>query len=493
MIFRACSALVATTVLALGGCNATGGDTNDGTCDPLAPECEEGRVCAQVADGEPTCLAPIVIRGQVVALVDDSPIEGALVQAVDINGAAVGTSAMTDADGRYELTVGALRDAEGAPIDGVYTLRVQAMAFQEFPTALRPALPLDAATAVEVAGEDENTTARFMIDNALTVVKLIALPGDSSMLGSIVGTISADINAGILVIADGDPGTFTGFSDAEGVFTIFNVPAGTYTVSGFAAGVQLGSVSATLTIEAATEENPEPMNVTEVALAGADRPLSTVTGSVQIVDAPGGALTSVVLAVESTFVEEAARGAVPPGLRVGGIEDAFTIEGVPDGRYVVLAAFENDNLVRDPDQSIGGTAIVTIDMPPGDGNDTLTLSEGFKVTEALNIVGPGANGPEQVDSLTPVFEWADDSSEDGYEIRVFDAFGNLVWTDEIGSVTGSATVTHAYAGPALEPGVFYQFRVTSFRDRTGGRSFISTTEDLEGVFYFVDEAVTQAP
>jgi hypothetical protein len=196
--------------------------------------------------------------------------------------------------------------------------------------------------------------------------------------------------------------------------------------------------------------------------------------------------------VESTFVEQAARGTVPPGLRVGGIDGAFTIANVPDGRYVVLAAFEDDNLVRDPDQAIGGTAIVRIELPPDDGGDTLALSEGFKVTEALNIIGPGANGPEQVGSLTPVFEWADDSSEDGYEIRVFDAFGGLVWTDEIGSVSGSATVTHTYGGPALEPGVYYQFRVTSFRDRTGGRTFISATEDLKGVFFFVDETATEA-
>jgi hypothetical protein len=32
--------------------------------------------------------------------------------------------------------------------------------------------------------------------------------------------------------------------------------------------------------------------------------------------------------------------------------------GVPDGKYVALAAFENDGLVRDPDTSIGGTQIV---------------------------------------------------------------------------------------------------------------------------------------
>jgi len=481
-----------TLLLPLGvvGCNPAGNaPQDDGTCDPEAPECGEGLVCEQVLDGEPTCLSPIVIRGDVLALLDDATIEGALVQAVDINGAAIGTSGTTDADGRYELTVPALRDENGAPLEGIYTLRVQAAGFQEFPTALRPALPLDATSAVaDGAGGQGGSTGEgsvdFVIENALTTVKLIALPGDTSLLGSIVGTVSAEKNAGILVIAEGTAGTLTGFSDSEGVFTIFNVPAGSYAVSGFAAGVQLDDTNVTLDIGE---------NVQGVDLPGADRPLSTVSGNVQIVNAPGGSMTSVVLAVESTFVEAAGRGAVPPGLRVGEIEGAFTIEEVPDGRYVVLAAFENDNLVRDPDQTIGGTAIVRIELPNPDGSGLLTLSEGFKVTEALNVVSPGSDGPEEIAPGAPVFEWEDDSSEDGYEIRVFDAFGDLVWTDETASVSGSATVTRTYAGPDLEPGVFYQFRVTSFRDRTGGRTAISATEDLKGVFYFVDAGAMEQP
>ena len=104
---------------------------------------------------------------------------------------------------------------------------------------------------------------------------------------------------------------------------------------------------------------------------------------------------------------------------------------------------------------------------------------------ALGVMTPGADGPEEVLTPTPTFEWEDDSSEDGYEIRVFDAFGNEIWSDEIGPVSGSTTVTDTYAGPALETGLFYQFRAMSFRDKTGGRTAISSTEDLTGVFQFV--------
>jgi len=454
--------------IAVTGCGSRPTEqTDDGTCDLAAPECPEGMVCNAVLDGDPRCATPVVIRGIVQDLADGTPVIGALVQAVDVNGAAVGTSGETDESGAYTLTVPVLRDENGDPVEGTFTLRVQAATYQEFPTAIRPALPLDATTAQ--AGE-----ADWVIENALTTVGLIALPGDTSNLGSISGAVQAESNAGILMVAEGGGTAFTGFSDSEGIYTIFNVPAGTYDVRGYAIGVQLDPAITTL-------QNGE--SKVGVDVSESDRPLSTVSGNVQIVNAPGEAKTSVVLAVESTFVEAAGRGAVPPGLRIGDITGVFSFEGVPDGRYVVLAAFENDGLVRDPDQTIGGTATVRIEVPDPALGNTVDLPEGFKVTGALAVITPGADGPEQVLTTTPDLEWEDDSSEDGYEIHVFDAFGNEIWNDEIGPVSGSATVTHAYAGPSLEPGMFYQFRVMSFREKDELRTAISTTEDLMGVFF----------
>jgi hypothetical protein len=420
-----------------------------------------------VQDGDARCVGPVVIRGTVLDIADDNAIEGALVQAVDINGAAVGTWAATDESGGFTLFIPAVRDEDDNPIEGIYTLRVQAAAYQEFPTAIRPALPLDVSTAE--SGEDG-----WVIENALTTVGLIALPGDTSDLGSISGTVHAELSSGMLVVAEGANEAKIGFADSEGQYIIFNVPPGTYTLQGYAAGVQVDPATTTLQAGEAGEG---------VDLSESSEPLSTVSGNVQIVNAPGDSQTSVVLSVESTFVEAAGRGTVPPGLRVAEVTGAFSISNVPDGRYVVLAAFENDGLVRDPDQTIGGTQIVRIEVPdPATGN-TIDLPEGFKITGALAVIGPGADAPEDVPTSTPTFEWEDDSSEDGYEIRVFDAFGNEIWSDEIGTVSGSATVTHIYAGPALEPGMFYQFRTTSFRERSEGRVPISTTEDLRGVFY----------
>jgi hypothetical protein len=184
--------------------------------------------------------------------------------------------------------------------------------------------------------------------------------------------------------------------------------------------------------------------------------------------------------VASTFNPVLNRGDVPPGLRSPGagapnVTGAFSITGVPDGNYVVLAAFENDNLVRDPDTSIGGTQIQRITI--GDANRQVTLASSFKITEALRVMRPGAGETPELMIGTPTFTWKDDSSEDRYDLEVFDWKGNSVWKSAVAKQTGG-DVTAAYGGPALQPAFLYQFRVTSFHRDVP----ISQTEDLKGVF-----------
>ena len=450
----------------MAGCSS---DNDHGKkCDPAQDDCGAGTVCEPVQGGDFTCFSPVLLRGKVLHAETGAGIEGALIQAADVNGAAVGTPGVSGADGSYSLSLPATRNKDGKPVAGDYTLRAQAAGFQAFPSPIRPALPIAANSAVA-----EGEAVRWVIEDAQTDIYLIPL-SQAAGLGSISGKITAEKRSGILVVADGGSAGLTGYSDSAGDYTIFNVPAGNYTVRGYAKGVQLATASTTL---AAGE------NKTGVDLAASANPLSTVTGSIQIVNGSGA--TSVILAVESTFVENAARGETPPGLRAPpprtepNVTGNFTIEGVPDGRYVVLAAFENDGLVRDPDQTIGGTKIVHIEVPGTSGN-TVTLPESFKVTAALNVVFPGATGPEGVNAASLAFRFADDSSEDRYELRVFDAFGSEVWSDlAVPKVSGSATVTVNYAGPALEQGMYYQFRATSIKDGVP----ISSTEDLKGVFF----------
>ena len=103
--------LAALLVVTCGGCGESSDD--GGTCDPQEPTCGDGLFCEANVNGEFSCLAPVVIRGRVLDLADAVPIAEALVQAVDANGAAVGTSAATDSEGAYELEVPAT--FEGLP------------------------------------------------------------------------------------------------------------------------------------------------------------------------------------------------------------------------------------------------------------------------------------------------------------------------------------------------------------------------------------------
>lgn len=443
----------------------------------------------------------VLLRGMVTRMDNDDPIEHALVQATDINDTPVGSTAETDANGDYELTVPQLWDLDGVLGNegegegegesqlpyGDYRLRSQAMYYQEFPTAIRPSLPIDMEIAElqeSAEGEGEGID-DWVIDetiSTLTHIKLIPLAGDTSQLGSIAGHIESNRNAGVLVVAERSvTEAFTGLSGFDGNYMIFNVPPGTYTVNGYALGVQLNPAT---NVAVAASETKMDVNLTE-----SSEPLSTVSGNVTIVNAPGGSLTSVVLAVESTFNESVARGIVPPGLRVGEISGAFTIPNVPRGRYVVLAAFENDGLVRDPDPNIAGTQILHLEVPePGPDYD-ITIPDSFKITEALAVVTPGAEGPEAISSPTPNLEWADDSSEEGYTVWVLDSFGNEIWRMDLGPVSGQESVSVPFdqdgsATSALIEGMYYQFRAQSWKeDHLGVRGPISMTEDLRGVFF----------
>lgn len=428
-------------------------------------ECAPGLVCAE-SGGESKCFEDVVIRGRVFDSASDEGIGGAHVIALDDRKTAVSNVAISADDGAYELSVPAPRDDEGKPIDVIYTLRASAQDYQTFPSGIRTALPIEADTATK---EDEGP---YVLQNAITDIALIILEDAERGRPSISGEVVSETRAhGVLVVAEA-ASTHTAVSDVEGNFTIFNVPSGSYEVRGYAQGVQLTPVSVDVSDE----------NVDGVVLEESDAGLSTVTGSINPVE--GAPPTSVVLVVESTFDELFVRGEVPSGLRAPAtgapdITGAWTIEGVPEGRYVVLAAFENDDAVRDPDQAIAGTDIVHIDVPAGQDAE---VPGSPKITEALDVISPGANGPEGLDTA-PTLRWQDDSSEKFYEVRVYNAYGDEVWTDlMVPEVSGGGEVSIPYGGP-FEDGMYYQFRATSFREPGGQPTPISTTEDLRGVFF----------
>jgi hypothetical protein len=440
-------------------CTGCGDDEEkkDGTCTTpgSAAECPAGQVCEEVVGGAPACFAPVSVQGRVFDLATDSGVQGARIVARDANDAAASGVAVSDANGAYSLAVPVPRDASGNPAVTRYTLRADASGYLTFPKAPRLALPVDVSKPVN-----------GIVKTTATDIGLVALESTTG-LGSVSGRVLSENPGGALVVAHhATSGTVTALADRDGGYVIFNVPAGSIDVRGYQRDVNLESKTVTVS-ENARAENVDLALVRSQAV--------TVNGKVEIVNPGNGKDTSVILTVKDTFEPDVARGEAPPGLRVGGVTGTFSIEGVPDGQYVVLAAFENDFLVRDPDTSIGGTALVEITV----AGQNLTLSQSFKITGALDIVSPTA---EEVVTGTPTFVFVDDSSEDHYELAVFDAFGHLVWENKaVPGVSGAKNVSVTYAGDALEVGMLYQFRATSIGK---GGTPISRTEDLEGVFVY---------
>lgn len=411
------------------------------------------------------CFAPVSIRGRVFNIGNSTGIEGARVVAIDTNGSAASGVGVSDATGAYTLRIPAARNSDGT-VQSIaqYTLRADAQNFQTFPSGIRVAIPIDTSTRMMM----NNAT---FVQNATTDIGLFALAPDAR--GTIAGRVDATFpqRAGVLVTATAGMATATAISGTDGTFVVFNAPVGANTVSGYASGLQLTPAMATVTAGPRTEN---------VVLSMATTATGSVSGSINIVNGGGGGSTSVVLVVASTFNAVTERGEVPRGLRANDVTGAFRIEGVPDGDYVILPGFGNDGLVRDPDVNIGGTAILRVTVPTAGSRD-VALAGSFKVTGALNNPSPGRDAPEAVMG-TPTFQWDDDSSEDGYSVVVYDAFGTVRWMTDLPSVSG-ARPSAMYAGPALEAGMYYQFRATSWRTGRMGRTNISRTEELRGVFF----------
>lgn len=443
------------------------GDDGSNLCDPVAGTgCNDGQVCEVVSGAEPACFGPVVVTGRVFDLATDQPIAGARLVALDANGAPAGTVAIAGAQGEYAIAVPTTRASDGTPIGGTaVTLRADAAGYLSFPAGVRPALPIDTTGPVLDNG-------RYVVRSALTDVALLPVAGAPT--GQLHGVAAVNpTHAPVMIVIESAtlPGAVKGRSaiaDRDGDYRFFNLPAGSYQVAGYAVGHSYVTQSITL---AAGQD-------LKVDLALDTAPTSTVTGTVQLVNPQAGTATSVILVVESTFDPLLVRGDNPAGLRAPGpghapdVTGGFQIAGVPAGRYVVLAAFENDHLVRDA-SGIGGTAVVHQQVVAG---QDVTIGDSFKVTGALDIVGPGANGPEVVTG-TPTFRWVDDTSEDRYRLSVFDAYGTEVWQHI--EPSGAHAPSTTYAGPALTAGMTYQFRVLSIKDPN---EELSRTEDLRGVF-----------
>ncbi len=448
---------------------AVGCGEDEKQCDPIAQTgCEGGLVCENVVESKPECFDAVAVEGRVFDLANDKGIDAARVVAVDVNGAAVSNVVKSDSTGAYRLPIPTERNADGSPVSlGTVTLRADAQGFTSFPGTVRQPLPIDMTVAVEKDGA-------LIVKSSITDIGM--LTNADAGAGRIQGTVERpEGSTGIIVVAESNGVGYTAVAARNGDFAILNLPAGEYTVTAYAADHNYLGASA----KVATT----PVDV-DIKLAG-DEP-SSVSGQIAIVDGGGATATSVVLFIESTFDPLTGRGVTVPGLRAPrtgapDVTGAFAIEGVPAGNYVVVAAFENDGLVRDPDLCISGTDDVHIQVAAA---TPLAITDSFKITGALEVMTPGAMAAELI-SGTPTFQWVDDSGEDQYLVELFDAYGQVAWNKTMAGVSGGQP-SMLYDGPALLAGMYYQFRVTSSAQGGGStatRCNRSRTEDLKGVFY----------
>lgn len=497
----------AAAALVASGC---GGNSGKKTC--FETGCGSGLVCETVVGGAPACFDQIYVSGRVydLAIADTSTngLADARVVGQDVNGAPVSSVAISGAGGHYEFSVAAPRNSDGSPASGSVTLRVDRAGFEPFPFGLRTALPIALTGATHGSG-------RWTVQGSLTDVGLDAIA--SAPAGEITGTVQLPSSGGVLVVAECGGVGYTAVPGSDGTYAIFNVPDGTCEVAAYAKGVNYAPVNVTV---AGAGTNPVTADLARSAVRTA-----TVSGSVQFVSSTFWDYTSVLLVVDSTYDAARVRGIAPPGLKASGVTKGsnWTISGIPDGHYRVLAAFETDYVVRDP-SDIGGTAVLEFQVVNGvpllmDGTTAAASLQGFKITGAVRLTAPIADGTGvcstssapyalpadpgtlpvggcTTTSATPSFAWMSYASTDVYEVTVVDELGATVWQAQVDK--GASGVTYgATASPvsntlfdaqALATGATYQVRVkaqTTEPQSGAVTSTLSTSEDLLGVFTFV--------
>jgi hypothetical protein len=444
------------------------------TCDPTAtPTGCSGDYQCEVVSGATDggahghCYPPAYLDVTVLDPAhDDRPVDGARVVVVDADtGAAAAPAGTTSSKGIARLAVVWPRSVSDQAPAHSFNIRVSAPGYYEYPGAMRAFLPVSVQ-------RDPLVT----LDPAQAEIRII--PMSAAPRGAISGSVMhADGKTparGVLVAAETNNPPLVGYSsvsDANGEYIIYNVASGSYVLSGLFAGTSFPQSNVSVS----------GSEVHAKLVADATPLLATVTGQVNVVSGSGASSTNVVLRLRTTWD-------VAPGLEVavsGG--GSFEIPGVPTGTYEAVAGWGNDGLVLDPDPNIADTQIQEVSVVGQAPSATVTLEGSFTVTDAVQLLGPGASSNLEPISGRPVFRWKKYSQASFYRLYLWDGISpDPIWALD-GSTTPITAELVTYPGtPALVPGSIYQWWVEAWSNTPDVRE-LSYSEDQLGVFLYVEE------
>lgn len=364
--------------------------------------------------------------------------------------APIGSTIVTSSDGKYSVQLD----------PGVYYLKLGKQGYLD--------IPANGATPVSVTVEVGKTAVNDYQMQASAITNG----------GTIIGKVTSDGKAlpGVLVIASGISGGYSSASGSDGMYYIYNVPAGSYAVKGYMS--KYNSTEVSVNVAASTEAK----NNNIVLTVGAN---GSVSGTVTFLATNNGN-------VDVTLVDIITKESIP-GLSTVTIDGNYSINDIPNGKYVAKASFKNDNYVVDPDWLIkNGDPVVDIQ------NNSISLN--FSVTGAVKIVSPTNDSatikPFEVTG-NPVFTWTAYSSVSDYIIEVSDINGNVVWggfTSNNGAITknisipkSAVTINYNSDGKAqaLKTGTTYRWRIFASKDdakEPNGWKLISVSEEQRGLF-----------
>ncbi|MEN8131584.1 MAG: carboxypeptidase-like regulatory domain-containing protein [Pseudomonadota bacterium] len=350
---------------------------------------------------------------------------------------------------------------------GDYQLKVSANGFSPSPPTGVPPLPVQIS--------DSLTS-----DITITLYPL----ADAETLGTITGQVSNTTEAGlagVLVVAEIGDSSVATISAEDGSYILHNVPAGDASLTAYLGGFNFPAISPVAVTAGAVSADQNIVAVSEAT--------GVINGHISFTSIEG-------LIVDITLLHPGTREVIP-GLSVYTDASAnYSMTGIPDGHFEIIASLENDGYVIDPDIA------VTQGIPTADVVDGNIQTKDFKVTGAIELDMPAQpiGGIIPKLSTTPSFTWHQASSysnADYYVLEVVDESGSTIWGgfDLAGDpkvtwpkedpITIDYNFDFTATLPTLEAGRYYQLRIYASKEDTTsplGFKLISSTETLDGVF-----------